>query len=74
MISDDLARVYSLPFDSALDRSLRALVEASAGVPQLRSTHAWRLASAVATERDPSFTLMREALGCLREEFDALGN
>ena len=73
MISEDLARVYALPFASALERALRNLVEASSGMPQVRNSHAWRLAWAVSTERDPSDTLKREALGCLCEELESHG-
>jgi hypothetical protein len=73
MISEDLARVYALPFESAVERALRNLVAASAGVPPVRDSHAWRLASVVATERDPSDSLMREALACLCEELEAHG-
>jgi len=73
MISDDLARFYAVPFESALERALRNLVEAAAGVPPVRESHAWRLARAVATERDPSDTLKREAIACLCEELKAQG-
>jgi len=73
MISDDLARVYAVPFESALERALRNLVEAAAGVPPVRDSHAWRLARAVSMERDPSDTLMRTALACLCEELEAHG-
>jgi hypothetical protein len=50
-----------------LESELLALLEAAGACPGVRGTLAWRIASLVATERDPSESLLREATEALRE-------
>ena len=50
-----------------LESELLALLDAAVGCPGVQGTLAWRIASLVATERDPSESLLREAIEALRE-------
>jgi len=56
-----------------IECALRTLVAAAASLPGMRESRAWRVASLVTTEADPSETLMREAFAGLREALAARG-
>ena len=74
MLTENSAPCPVFPYrERAIERTLRTLVEAAAALEPVRATRAWRAASLVATEADPSESLILEATGWLREELKAHG-
>jgi hypothetical protein len=59
--------------ESSLQRALRLLVRESQTFELVRASRAWRIAQVASTEREPSDTLLRAALGALCEELERLG-